>query len=1318
MVLVLASFAALIHADSSGESGNTPSFDYMAFRQLAVAELNHESDFLRDATDIKALDAGFQKYLGSEFPDYTKNQQDATEALYDCLYSPAASTPEGVKTLMDKLTRSAIPSGYNTNTQTKPIIDDECVKTIPASVIYAASNLPVSSLSDSYLVNGASEGDRFIVQNNFNPVISAIFQIYRTKAAPVADLLEQKLDNTVLYAARARHVFGMAVLDFARLKFRYGGSPELRPILAETMLTPDDRMGIRVLAQCLKEEAPIAAITAFTERGEMPPVEFLFQLKCLRTSGPRLDDNPTQLLKDNFGRMGLAIAGHNSFMASSYSGTPSLVYDIIRATTQDNRLIAVDNIYSADELVNGHAGAIRKSLNNRDNFQGVSRLNAEEKLILSDILEKKYFAENAQKKKWADTTSLVATLLLSKDTAPSCAAGALFAASSNALGPVMFRSAGSLPGYWKVAGIIAVVVITNYEIHLLEDPAYRIINQYTGIPVSAEKAKACGVIFNAVILVKSVKDFHYREAFEKAKEFGAKFKGKIPTRVKPKVPEGFVTAKTHAQLPTVSQVQSSTIRNVWKAVKDKAASARYRWEEWKEYLKVKFKLKEGFCLDPCFPAKQSNAALQKTAKELEKSGVNLLDDFVKDVKADAKLAELRARAAATNLDNEALAAAHAELWEHEGQLAASAFENAGLSDEILMFDSAEGFRFMFVPKNHASDLLPADTEDKFIKFMDALDQAGILETRLTSTFSVAHRSRLIPLNYNYVRSYSDYVKPFKPGIAKTEEDYQILRSIVQPERVSGGGLRLNSRDAFIKTRAMQLFRNSLTDSQRVVFDKTREYMGQPKGWMNWFKGLLKRPESRVAEAKALLADLRKQALTSSAMTSQEEKVVINTILALDPDIPPSIDVFGKHHKLLKNLLDPAETQWNHFTKRAQLAKSQGDARAEHVALLEADKLKRSYREGVTRELIGLTKEPGSVSPLLSKTEFSSTIGRYSASDQELGTFFGNVNEGWSGMAEQVIRSKTLNAHGIGKSKIESIEKLGGGGFQTAYRVKVRINGQSEPVEFVAKIGKSNPKQDDFFKQDFYKEGVKKRIFPETFGTIRHGENSLVIQDSVTGKSGANIVYGVPDFDEPAVQELMKGMGYADAQLALLSAQPGKDGKSVEVLLNLDLTSDNFIHDSKSLTSKIIDYDIQGTSRQDLSTYLSVMFMTRYTELRETQLHFSQAGALVNPRFADEHFGAYLNAIAGEFKSAGASGVFRDALQKTRDALSHDLSIHAQMEAMFKNIQAQKSTVLIKAPIYSSLGRYVEGFDQSLNRPLYDRIVKQLDPLLAILKPAA
>ncbi|MDP2717207.1 MAG: hypothetical protein Q8P02_00530, partial [Candidatus Micrarchaeota archaeon] len=754
----------------------------------------------------------------------------------------------------------------------------------------------------------------------------------------------------------------------------------------EHLLSDNDRKGLRVLARCISQKAPVGLLTAYAERGDFPPETYLRSLKCVADAPHGSLDH----LQANWAAMGHAIVGHNILLRSPYKGTPSRVYDIIRATDTHLAQEAADAITATDEFVNAHVAGIKESLKNRISFKGATGLPREQRLELAYALEKRFLVENdARIQNVANLKSYAAGL-------DSCALGEVMGVGTGAVAAPVLRAAGKLPGGWKAVGTIAVVGLSVYGLKQTTDSATRLITSYRDIPLNEKISEICGLVSEAIEIGPDLAD-----TWKALRAKGSKVKADEPSVVpQADAPADARKVETNAQAETPTQARAA------KQVEgshtpeglDQKATA---WVEAPEKP-----ISGGPIPDDGIPTNVQ--ARKKAQKTLEENGADLPAKVAEQEKP--KLDELRQKELTgdptiiherINAENDA-----------NGRL----LEAADPERRAQYTTHADEPALTYVPKNKASASIPARIYQNLKKFLDTAKEKLKTLTKVKTT------------EKNTVfRTPADYAQAIRSA-KKSGERMELLRDAFGRPAVGAGG---KSTTVLRKT-VLTEFRATLNPKETATFDGIINAMYNPGTLAEEPEGFDKAViffrDNVVIDQRGLSAEQIKDAFEKSAYDSTFAR---DLLVGLDPDLR-RFAVAGDDNRLVNAIvqMDQAKNleQGFVFSKALRQAAKDGKPVLDETELDHMVELSGRLGYASTDESKALVRE---------RAEF----------------FSQNLPAAWKDAFQKAAKKQEINQD-IADIAKTSVDEKGSGAFRTAYLEQHVFEGNPNRVTELVKVGKT------------------------------------------------------------------------------------------------------------------------------------------------------------------------------------------------------------------------------------------------------------------------
>lgn len=1279
LIVISALLLPALHAEEA-----TP-FDVNSFNSKAVLELDAEYTYLSELTEKPET---LRTFLGV-IPVVSEDELPRLDLVYHKM---------GVKGILGCLRD---PSGAGADSSWRKLASVSPGSTLDCGDITLgeASAAACIAIASS---NPVSEIKNIDHPNCYNPVVAGLIRSYKLRQAVSAEALDERISNTIWFSANNRLLLGESLLDLARLKNRYGKDAEMKIYLAESQLSFDDKRGIAILAQCLKENAPMKQIVLYASRGEMPTYEFLLKLRCLRTGG---SDPTLQELQKNFARLGMAAMGANLFTAREYSGVPSVLYPYFKAKNAKERQAAVAEVYAIDDFVNNHVQRIRDMLELNQNFKDVGSMSAEERIILTDILTRRYMKENEARFKYTEMLKSV------NDGIGSCVNGDSWKdnVKLQAIGGVLKVAATGPPAFKAAAFVGNVVLVSMMAIGTVSSSA-NLLTNYQKLSHGEALAEICNVA-QGIEGIKNLKGLgkEARSVVQELKEVrrsgGSYFKF-LPedggtghsVLVKPEEPQVKPAAvskpaDTRAQPPTKTV---ETTRRVVDAASEKPKEAGTAWAD-------EFVLK---------PDSKSPAAKQKTQQSLERDKVDLVTPVVE--KAKAELDDLRQKASSAK--PEEAANARNALKAKEDAYVAHLFDAAVSDSRVLLVDTPNGRRLLYVPEKAGDLSVPKEIQDKIQRFNDALGKAGIdARTKLLAhpdgllvatpadygkslgkkvrEFSACQKAKLDSDFPYFLSSRTDpplRVLSFAPGICPNgARIFSALRDLLQPQGVQGGGIRSEAQLAKAREEILNEFKIGLNDHERMLFSDVERLVNPPKPFKESVEGLFKSNEVSMDRVRTLISSIEMRARRFANSPSEyvpdpDADFVLMAALSLDSGMPPSIDPLGAHFKLFKALVDPAKDRAQYFNTLAAEARLDRNGALEAEYKQTAENVLREYDEQVITELGRVATDIPAGQPVLPDSVFAVTVGRYGNPDPSAQSFYQQANRELPKLLDASFRGATSERAGLLDMEKVFPALIGRGGFQAAYEMYGQQKGSMKLSTVVMKIGRTKPEETDFFSSPIYKKGSDEGVFPKVYGFTRNADQSVILMERIRGSDVGKLSANPP-------AGFAGKLGKLDGKISLMTSRTTPDG-SIEVLLSTDLTGDNIIHNERTGDMVAIDYDIKTTARVSLSDYLFFQMLTRRRDTKASQLP------------------EYLAGIRAEYEAAGSSQAkaFDAALSDAYHNLNSNYADTATR--LLEDVRVQSGTIYMKQAVYSDFtrARYADGDGDGT---IWDDVIGAVAPLI-------
>ncbi|MBI5226044.1 hypothetical protein HY994_02270 [Candidatus Micrarchaeota archaeon] len=942
----------------------------------------------------------------------------------------------------------------------------------------------------------------------------------------------------------------MALDAFSHLKYRFLSSPALYPYLEEATLSADDRAGIHLLAACIKDNAPLGAVSSFAIRGELPSVDLLLSpsMKCLRTDPRRhagqslLIDNSMDLLKSNFMRLSRAVMGTNVFLHRDYPDIPSVARDVMfydgvkeaRLTPDEKvRKKAIEEIYALDQFVNVKVRAMRSDLAKADSFKGsYFFLDDEEKIVLASVFEDKWKASHRELIKADANSKRIAEVVNGIGQCAADQVQSFYSAESQAPGLIL-GVANNVPYVRAVAIAINVGVASNmlYDVYEQSSELQKYFEEY---PSSREQiAEACNqgaslamnVYFSSHILSGSAKevsnDFSWQYKLSLADEYGSLVNGVKPAEPKQVAPEGLKPDFGSAQPVTVERSQGG-------ALVEQAATAKGRASLPKDAAVL-------FPRDS--PSKTEKPVSVAAREKVKAAAVEHKVDLSAPIVAEEKslIQDKRDKLAKLEKEKPGSAehlAAKTELAS-EIRKAIGRIREVTCDCDVVELVSLNGLlrEIEFPTKPGTLSIDPVAVRD-LQEFEKKAKEAG-LEVR----FDTGPNNRKM-------ESLSNLLLYLSKGIQK-DSDFQLLRDMIHPDIVAGGGTHAQARLKEMRVKAYKVLRDKVPESMRPLLRDGLRAMDS---------------SADFAKLRDGFKEFRKKQIADKA--DWDEVFALKVMGVLDPELPKALGDFGSDRSAFVLANISPEGYRKMAEKRLEKLDSKSD---EYAAVKEKiDGETEAVADGsmaafALSQVIGLHDvAPGD--PVLDPTGFDVGFKKYSSHDAETQSVLIQLNE----QLPAVLKSARDAFKGEPVGVVPQL--LGKGAERSAFLISAgKQNGKDIPA--VLKFGKeldgSNSEFADLrvFQKIFEDAGsdpskwlqrkgfegadpvwlsslkpVTSKIFAEY--SSKEGGVSARVQKLARGEDPLKLVSTA---DSAVLSKMMKRRGEFDALFSLLGSKFDKDG---------------------------------------------------------------------------------------------------------------------------------------------------------------------------------
>lgn len=1152
-------FLLLLVAGIFAQAATSP-FNYQSYKRLALKELYLEKQFLADLDRTQNIQ--IINHVNVERD--VKDSFAGISVLVACLET--ASSDAQIKSVMDQFV----------------IVYDA-----GADVEY----------NPEYQLPCAGKNTNNLRDVLHSQVAGALIGLYRAKAPPSRSLYEERVSNAILASANGfddPDVFNpdVSIFEFSHLSSRFGSDKDLVPYVLETQLSDDDRIGIRLLAACVKQNAPLGSVASFAVRGELPGAEFLENLPCLKAAGFDKKTFTPKDLEQNFIRLANAVMGRNVFLHRNYNVIPSIVKDTMFFTA-DAQFIPVDTssrdqavaeILAIDDFVNVHVRAIRASMSHYPTYKGTYKLDPVNKLILTDVLLQKWklrhvnaIREDAKAKLTLQMAESIA------DGVTSCATGAVTGEVIGFGVGYVLTASQSIP-YVRAATFTLGAAFIAYSVKDAGDQVVELYKNYKDIPKRSDLvSKLCDTATNVWGFGHGLK---FKESFAKARAKGTAIDGEVPVHAAPEIPKTFVSASVPVQPQTRGQVLANYISTmVQQDVKNLAAAKQYALQvkNW-----VKSKVKKPVAGQPDVP-KPPLDGLQQVVSESPQVAQAALAIRVDEIKNDPVRTELKKNSESP--DPKTAAEARTKLKADDRELIAELLEENGLNERILVSETPSGRQYTYWPERPGTLKVPKDVSNRFSKFLESAKAAGVDVNAkphpdgvlLSSGSDVLDQfGKDLKKNWNCkkARLVGSRTLSFDTVILCPREDalFDQFRRMLRPDPVIGGGALLQHRTLASQLVGVSEFRRSLPLEKLQVFDEVY--------------GLLKNPHTfeDVPGGVQKVLELRRQ----KAGTDPEwEDFALKVTLAMDSGLDSSVDVFGRHAKLLQSAASTKPVQ-------AKKLRDKKDDRG-------AQELERDYTADVISAMIDSRDTahgmyPGE--PILSEKGLASVFERYGNANEPDIALFKDFNSAWTKHLDSTVLGLSGSSGKLTLlNQVERIssDRLASGESRVAYLVQVRLKGRAEPVKFVVKVGPLTADE-----VALYGAWSQKGFATRVFGQVDGKERSVLFQEFVDGKTIREIT------DKDSVVESAAELW---ASQAAATYQSGPNGGSVTFIRDFYV---NYRHKKDGGQGVLFDIEPKQTSRPELKQFL--FFMLAYSDMHFNEAQLSKFLRQFISRFSQKNTG--------------------------------------------------------------------------------------------------
>jgi len=1100
-------FALLLLSTLVVAEDSTDSFDYLGFKSLAVKHLQFEKQYWHDFSE----DSGFQAAKTYFDSRYFKGDDEAGVAwIVSCLESGQASTADGVKDVMREL------MSVQDSVEVKSL---SCTKN--ADQAQSAAKLALHSMNPVLKIKDSLA----------NPVLTALFRLYKNKVKPSRSVYEETIDNSLLDAANQDGLpLGLALDYFAHLKYRFLVSPVLYPFYHESLLTDDDRAGIRLLASCINDNAPLGSAAAYSIRGELPPSNVLYSqpFKCLRTAGKSLSDNSDQLLKENFMRLGRAIMGTNIFLHRNYGDIPSIARDVMFSPVggvsgagkfqagEKDRKEAIDEIMAIDQFVNVRVPSIRRELEwfgdqkgTGLSFKGTYKWDEERKIVLVSIFEKRWREKNKERIKADEDSKHFAEVM---NEYGDCGFEQMRGfATGEGIGMVL-GVAGSVP--YVRAGVAAVgvamlasMVFDSYE------AGERLLEAYQKFPKQKGAiAQACNDAFGVLggfmpglnlghKLGDKVPWKGWIEKIEAERVTSSGVKIEVPSKKKP----ASLKEEPYAAQP-VTPAQAAAAPLVSRASLPNAKA---------ELLKAA----QPLFMDPPSKADKppSVAAREEVKKAASSNNIRLTEGIVADGKKVISDLKKQAKSEQPEVSKVAVQRLDAE----SEKLVRRVFVAGVTSDHFVLIGqprkgSEHPYRLVDVVERPDEVSVPQKSVDEITQFKKDVESVGVDGFRLVS-YPNGLEVDTLP---NILKTLRE-----KPKL-DADADFVLLRSLVHPEQVDGGGTLQAQRLSHMRAAAVEVLKQKApAELKPLIGDDFLATVGNPSK----FDGIRKK-----------FLELRKE--LNSKKVEWDEASALKLLAAVDPELPSALRGFSSDSSsfILANI--SPEGYRRLAEKRLEGLDKESDAYKEAKERIDAEiEAVQAGNFGVfALAKLSAASENALGKPVLSKADFDYLFQRYSINKPEVLGVLGQFNE----QLPHTMKEARDAYSGDGIDVVPQF--LGAGSERSAFLVSAgKVNGKDVPA--VIKAGKELVTAENFRKEnpEYTEAEVKRRLEAHHVLTVTAADSKLLtahLNKKFGGSSSPEAPVSAKIFNE-----------YSDAETGFsVQVQEHTPGKAVKDLRGTEI----------------------------------------------------------------------------------------------------------------------------------------------------------------------
>lgn len=1263
----------------------TDDYDYKAFNDLAIEELEQERAFLKElAEDTAGPRYAFGVFLADYEDELDKFDivvhRDGVSSILACLY--VAGDDAARKKVWDKI--STFSKDKDGDWLSCGDLDLNPYEASAAAAVAGASKVSVEQIPE------------LEVPFNYNPVLAVLIQMYLAKETPNKDLVDGRIGDVTLGAAQYREELATAMfVDFGRLKYRFSRGAGVRYHFFETLLTDDERWGLSVLAECIRQDDLPREWAAYARNGDFPSDGELYTIAYFHpcvyggktvVSREYLEEKiAIEVIRNRFAALGLAIQGRNVFLAKgSNQARPSIVYDYLFAENEEQREEAATSILAIDLFVNQEVAAMRQSVSSRTNFRGIGSLSAAERVILTDVLEKRFLEKNQAKLKKIKVFKAVI------NAGESCALGvALGEFIGGGIGVVsrVFFSPAATP-HMRATGVLLLSGFSVWAAYKSAGEAVDLVNTYKDIPLQASLAQGCAV---AADLMEFGLQGLSHAALKNVKKNAAAVKPDVVPNPKTRaLPEGVLPAAQSVPTRSTAQRVADAMGALFSDPGSIDVGALSR--QWAD--SALSRAKDG--LDSS--VRWVRQRFQEVLSQHPSARQELLDLTSREYKT--KLDDLRRQ-----FDNADTPSQKAEITKQlksaKEEAVGDLFETAITDPRLLLVQARDGsWRLVYVPKNPADVGIPRSIVDQFTTFQKSVKDAGVDTFALRATPGTAANPHGV-----YIDSLSNYHAHFENPDVTLGEKVRMLSDLYTPRQVVGGGPEV---EALMRQTRKQMLDNFRANLPYQDYDDLTNILDQ-----------LIDPDTFVGTEDGVAKALQFHFDRAAASDDYNTELMTLVIAALDPNIPAGIDPVGRHAAFLTALGSREGIQASGYvnTRRRQLAdelderltrffenprdeennKAIENLQKQLRELSEAGgpqekdflRLRREYEEAIILGFVGSTQNPDGLGPHYPAEHLEYLLSTYGFLAEGREAFYQRLNDQWRTTLDDAVRRLSGGDLSIDDVRRVAVNrKLGSGGERTAYSITIQTKG-GQQFRLVGKTGRTDPGEVLFFEQLKGTGHV-----PEVYRVIYGGEQGFMLQEEVIGKTLRKKLAETPP--GPERDAILRAVADLKEELASRGIDIGDAGGKNIVIRDSD---------GKAI---LIDADTRQLTNRDELDVLTFDFVRMDLDFAEAdfQAFFRQLLDRYKQRYGDEAGTARFLDLLKQARDDIEGGVFNllpryvdanDDLKGSADFLIHLFQGQFRTEAGYVHPKTKLDADGNVVPDFDWNERIPRAIDEFLDR---------------------